>query len=494
VVEQELVGKIFVYGYFAILGILCLYGFHRFLMVYLYYRNKKHAPRPKEEFRQLPPVTVQLPVYNELYVVERLIDAVCAFDYPKELLEVQVLDDSTDESVEVTARKVEEMRKRGYDVRHIRRPDRVGYKAGALEYGMKRAKADFLAVFDADFVPQPDFLKKTIHYFTDPKIGLVQTRWGHLNRDYSLLTRLQAIFLDGHFVMEHASRNWSGRFFNFSGTGGMWRRQAIVDAGGWQHDTLTEDLDISFRSQLENWKFVYVNDVVSPAELPVDMRGYKCQQDRWVKGSMQTSRKILGKLLAAKVPMHVKAEGTVHLMGNTCYFLMMILALLMFPATVFRGQLDMTGSVVVDLAVFTMATISVCIFYILSQREIYGFRGALRTVLYVPCVLALGIGMCISNTRAVFAGLFGPRGGEFVRTPKYAISGREGSPRGKKYKAALRRLVPVVELMMGLWFILIMIISVNYGMYGALPFQALFALGFLYVASLSFLQGKLATR
>ncbi len=487
------VGLVVMYVYFAVLGILCLYGMHRYMMVYLYYRHARRAPRIVKTFEDLPPVTVQLPLFNELYVAERLIDATCAIDYPRGLLQVQVLDDSTDETRETARRKVEEWRARGLDVEYIHREDRAGFKAGALDHGLKTAKGLFVAIFDADFVPQPDFLRRTVHFFTDEKVGCVQTRWGHINKEYSVLTRLQSIFLDGHFIMEHAARNRSGRFFNFSGTAGIWRREAIDRSGGWQHDTLTEDLDLSFRAQLKGWKFLFLPEVETPAELPVEMNGFKSQQHRWVKGSMQTTKKLLKDVVRARIPFHVKAEGIVHLLGNTAYILTFVLALLMFPVTWFRPRLEMRTSVVLDLAVFAMATLSVCLFYLASQREINGFRGVFRAILYTPMLLCMGIGMCISNARAVLEGLL-TRGGEFVRTPKYNIHENRDTFMAKKYRVSLKRIIPVLELLTGLGFAWVVCYSFAHRMYGAIPFQMLFLVGFLYVSFLSLFQGKLTAR
>ncbi len=486
-------GLIAVYAYFVILGILCLYGLHRYLMVYLYYRHARNAPKITRRLEELPKVTVQLPIFNELYVAERLIDSACALDYPRDRLHVQILDDSTDETQEVARRKAEEWRAKGTDVEYVHRDDRTGFKAGALDLGLKTAKGDFVALFDADFVPKPDFLLNTVHFFTEEKVGCVQARWSHINSSYSLLTRLQSIFLDGHFIMEHAARNRSGRFFNFSGTAGIWRRAAIADAGGWQHDTLTEDLDLSFRAQLKGWKFVFLPGVDTPAELPVEMNGFKSQQHRWVKGSMQTSKKLLGDVIRARIPFHVKAEGILHLTGNTAYFMTLLLALLMFPATYYRPRLEMRRSVILDLAVFTLATLSICTFYLTSQRELNGFRGVFRTILLTPMLLCMGIGMCLSNTRAVIEGLL-TRGGEFVRTPKYNIHAHQDTFLGKKYKVAIRRILPFLELLLGLSFAWVIYYSFRHGMYGAIPFQALFFTGFLYVAFLSLFQGKLTTR
>jgi len=487
------IGLVVMYTYFVVLGVLCLYGFHRYLMVYLYYRHAKRDPKVTKQFEQLPPVTVQLPIFNEMYVAERLIDASCRIDYPGDKLQIQVLDDSTDETVEVARKKVEEWKSKGVDIEYIHRTDRTGYKAGALDHGLKTAKGDFVALFDADFVPQPDFLQKTIHHFVDEKVGCVQARWGHINKEYSFLTRLQSIFLDGHMMMEHAARNRGGRFFNFSGTAGMWRKSTIADAGGWQHDTLTEDLDLSFRAQLKGWQFVFLPWVVTPAELPVDMNGFKSQQHRWVKGSMQTSKKLLGDVLKAEIPFHVKTEAALHLTGNTAYILTMLLALMLFPVTYFRPKMNMQTSVLLDLAVFALATFSVCVFYLASQREIYGWRGVVRTIFYTPFLLAMGIGMCVSNARAVFEGFF-TRGGEFVRTPKYALSANKDSFVSKKYKVTLKRFLPLIELAIGLGFGWVIYYSFSHEMYGAIPFQMLFFTGFTYVAFLSLFQGKLTSR
>jgi cellulose synthase/poly-beta-1,6-N-acetylglucosamine synthase-like glycosyltransferase len=487
------IGLVVMYTYFVVLGVLCLYGFHRYLMVYLYYRHAKRDPKVEKEFETLPPVTVQLPIFNEMYVAERLIDASCRIDYPGDKLQIQVLDDSTDETVEVARKRVEEWRAKGVDIEYIHRDDRTGYKAGALDHGLKTAKGDFVALFDADFVPQPDFLQKTIHHFVDAKIGCVQARWGHLNKEYSFLTRLQSVFLDGHFMMEHAARNRGGRFFNFSGTAGMWRKTTIADAGGWQHDTLTEDLDLSFRAQLKGWQFIFLPWVVTPAELPVDMNGFKSQQHRWVKGSMQTSKKLLADVLKAEIPFHVKTEAALHLTGNTAYILTMLLALMLFPVTYFRPKMNMRTSVLLDLAVFALATLSVCVFYLASQREIYGWRGVVRTIFYTPFLLAMGIGMCVSNARAVIEGFF-TRGGEFVRTPKYALQANQESFVSKKYKVTLKRFLPVIELAIGLGFGWVIYYSFRHQMYGAIPFQFLFFSGFTYVAFLSLFQGKLTSR
>src|ERR687883_106700 len=305
--------------YFFVLVILAVYGWHRYYLVYLYMKHKDRQPVPAGQFATLPPVTIQLPIYNEMYVADRLIDAVCQLDYPRELLEIQVLDDSTDETRAVAEQAVRRNAAKGIDITYLHRTDRTGFKAGALEAGMKVAKGEFIAIFDADFIPSTDFLQRTVQFFSDPKVAMVQARWGHINQDYSLLTKVQSILLDAHFVLEHGGRNRSGHFFNFNGTAGIWRRAAIVDAGGWQHDTLTEDLDLSYRAQLRGWRFVYLPEIEAPAELPVEMSSFKSQQFRWAKGSIQVAKKMLPTILRAEIPFSVKMEAFFHLTNNFAY-------------------------------------------------------------------------------------------------------------------------------------------------------------------------------
>ncbi|MBS7380422.1 MAG: glycosyltransferase family 2 protein, partial [Bradymonadales bacterium] len=359
----------FVVVYFAILCILSIYGIHRFVMATLYRIYRKDIPHPDAKFSDLPRVTIQLPMFNERYVIERLIDAVCEIRYPREKLQIQVLDDSIDETQKIAADAVARKREQGFDIVYIHRDDRTGFKAGALEAGLKTATGEFVAVFDADFVPQPDFLERTIHFFTNEKVGMVQVRWEHLNREYSLLTRVQSILLDGHFVIEHTARNRSGRFFNFNGTAGIWRKSTIADAGGWQHDTITEDLDLSYRAQSKGWQFIYVNESTTPAEVPVEMVAFKTQQHRWAKGSIQVAKKVLPKLLKSRLPFKVKLEAWMHLTCNISYILMVILSLMM-PLTVeFRVKNSWMTSIWVDAIVFICASVSIMMFYLLAQKE-----------------------------------------------------------------------------------------------------------------------------
>jgi cellulose synthase/poly-beta-1,6-N-acetylglucosamine synthase-like glycosyltransferase len=477
-------------SYLVVVGILAIFGAHRYQMVYLYYKNKRNPKRPRKTFNGLPKVTVQLPLYNEMYVVERLLDAVTALEYPRDHLEIQVLDDSTDETQEITRAKVSELRKQGLNVNYIHRDNRHGFKAGALQEGLEVAEGEYIVIFDADFMPRPDMLQKTIHFFTDPKVALVQTRWGHLNNDYSILTEVQSILLDGHLVIEQTARNRSGRFFNFNGTGGIWRKQAIIDAGGWEHDTLTEDLDLSFRAQLKGWRFVFLPDVLTPAELPVDMNGYKVQQHRWAKGAIQTMKKILPTVWRSRFPLKVKIEATLQLTMNFAYVLMVLLALLLYPVLSVRFHKGFLGMLLIDIPLFVAAFTSIVSFYLCSQREIY--ENWVSRIKYMPMLLSVGIGMSLSNARGVLEGLIGHQS-EFVRTPKYAIQGTTGSWKAKKYKS-FKSLLPLLELAMAVYFVFVVISAFQMGRYVAVPFLILFLLGFFYVGYRSLFQGERKTR
>jgi cellulose synthase/poly-beta-1,6-N-acetylglucosamine synthase-like glycosyltransferase len=471
--------------YFAVLCVLSVYGSHRYYMSYLYYRYKGNLPMPAGKLATLPRVTIQLPIFNEMYVCERLIDAVCAIEYPRDLYEVQVLDDSTDETTGIAKSCVDGWRAKGIDIVYIHRSNRQGFKAGALQAGLEVAKGEFVAVFDADFVPGKEFLRKTVHYFSDANVGMVQVRWEHLNREFSLLTHAQAVFLDGHFVIEHTARNRSGRFFNFNGTAGIWRRQAIVDGGGWQHDTLTEDLDLSYRTQLAGWKFVYLPDVVSPAEVPVEMNAFKSQQARWAKGSIQTAKKLLPRILKSNLPRSIKTEAFFHLTANVCYPLMVILSFLMPLSMVIRFRHGWYEVLFLDLPFFVAATMSVSSFYMASQKEI---GAPLRErVKYLPFIMALGIGMCISQAKAVMEGLVGHQS-EFTRTPKLGVQGKEKSWNLKKYKG-LKSALPLLEIGFGIYLSFSIYVALDRNLVFSLPFLLLFQVGFLYVGLMSLFQG-----
>jgi cellulose synthase/poly-beta-1,6-N-acetylglucosamine synthase-like glycosyltransferase len=476
--------------YFLTLVILAVFGLHRYIMVFLYFKHRDRRAVAVPLPASLPRVTVQLPLYNEMYVVERLLDSVSKIQYPRELLEIQVLDDSTDETVQIASAAVERHRENGLDIQYIHRDDRRGYKAGALEAGLQVAKGEFILIFDADFVAPPDILEKSIGQFSDPAVGMVQVRWGHINRDYSLLTQVQSILLDGHFILEHGGRNRAGRFFNFNGTAGIWRRQAIVDGGGWQHDTLTEDLDLSYRAQMKGWRFVFLQDVISPAEIPVEMNAFKSQQHRWAKGSIQTCKKLLPQILASSLPLPVKVEATFHLTANFAYPLMIVLSVLMFPAMVIRYNMGWYEMMLIDVPLFMGATLSVCSFYLMSQREVFAETWKAR-VKYLPAVLSVGIGLSVNNARAVLEALFGHQS-EFTRTPKYRVEKASDEWKQKRYRGAVN-FVPFLELGLGFYFTYMAIYAATYGIFGTLPFILLFQFGFLYTGVLSLSQnlGKL---
>jgi cellulose synthase/poly-beta-1,6-N-acetylglucosamine synthase-like glycosyltransferase len=471
-------------AYFFVLSILGLYGWHRYYLVYQYMKHRDRVPGPPPPVDEWPVVTIQLPLYNEMYVVDRLIDAVTAIDYPQDKLEIQVLDDSTDETRDIAELAVRRQAARGFDIKYLHRTDRTGFKAGALDAGLKAARGEFIAIFDADFVPPHDFLRRTVGYFENPKLALVQARWGHLNQGYSLLTKVQAVLLDGHFVLEHGARNRSGCFFNFNGTAGVWRRTAIGDAGGWQHDTLTEDLDLSYRAQLRGWQFLFLPDLVAPAELPVEMNAFKSQQHRWAKGSIQTCRKVLPYLLQSDLPLKVKAEAFFHMTANFNYLLMVALSILLFPAMVYRYEMGWTEMLLIDVPLFAAATFSVINFYLVSQREIYpDWRSRVK---YLPVVMAVGIGLAVNNSRAVIEALMG-NPGEFTRTPKYGIERAQDDWHHKKYHQTMP-IQPLIELALGLYFTATVFYAIAHDIYGTLPFLVIFQFGFLYMGIMSILQ------
>src|SRR5579859_896440 len=437
--------------YFLVMIVLALYGIHRYTMCYHYFKfRKRHKPDPPQLFAELPRVTVQLPIFNEQFVIDRLIEAVCAMEYPREKLEIQVLDDSTDETQQVASSICERYRALGLPIVYLHRTNRYGFKAGALDEGLKVASGEFVAIFDADFVPPPDWLMRVIHHFAEPEIGMVQTRWTHLNRDYSLLTQIEAILLDGHFVLEHGARARAGEFFNFNGTAGMWRRQAIDDAGGWQHDTLTEDTDLSYRSQMAGWKFKYLPEIECPAELPIEMTAFKTQQARWAKGLIQTSIKVLPKVFRSDVPRKIKVEAVYHLTANLSYPLMVIMSAALIPAMICRFYQGWFQMLLIDVPLFTASTFSIAVFYVMSERELFP-KTWKKTFLYLPFLMALGIGLTVTNTKAVMEALLGIKSA-FVRTPKYRVAKKGEKSQAAKYRKRLK-LAPWIEIFLGFYFL-----------------------------------------
>jgi cellulose synthase/poly-beta-1,6-N-acetylglucosamine synthase-like glycosyltransferase len=474
--------------YFAVMIILSLYGIHRYTMCYLYYKHRKnYRPDPPRHFDELPRVTVQLPIFNEQFVIDRLIEAVCAMEYPREKLEIQVLDDSTDETQQVASGIVARYAALGYPIAYIHRTNRHGYKAGALDAGLKIAKGEYVAIFDADFVPPPDWLMKVIHHFAEPEIGMVQTRWTHMNRDFSMLTQIEAILLDGHFVMEHGARVRTGDYFNFNGTAGMWRIQAIADGGGWQHDTLTEDTDLSYRSQLAGWKFKYLPEVECPSELPIEMTAFKTQQARWAKGLIQTSIKMLPKIFRSDVPRRIKVEAVYHLTANLSYPLMVIMTAFLMPAMVVRFYQGWFQMLLIDFPLFAASTFSIAVFYLMSERELYP-KTWWKTFFYLPVLMALGIGLTVTNTKAVMEALFGIKSA-FVRTPKYRVAKKGEKSQAAKYRKRLV-LAPWIELFIGCYFFAAILYTFSNHNYFTAPFLILFVIGYWYTGLMSLLQGR----
>lgn len=467
--------------YLGVLLGLSAYGMHRYCILYLFLKNRNKAMVPERDFEQLPRVTVQLPVFNEYYVVRRLIESAARLDYPKDLLQIQILDDSTDETSQIAVEETRRLKARGFDITHLHRSNREGFKAGALAEGMTAATGEFLFILDADFVPEPDVLRRTINHFTNPNIGMVQMRWGHLNRNYSLLTKVQALFLDGHLLLEQTARSRSGRFFNFNGTAGIWRKSCIADAGGWHHDTLTEDLDLSYRAQMKGWKFVYLPDVVVPAELPVDINGFKSQQHRWTKGSIQTCKKLLPQVWRAPLPLLVKLEATAHLTANFGYLLLVLLCILILPQS-FAGSHPEWYQWMVDLPIFLATSVSIALFYVVAQMHLNP-RGWLRELWLFPLTLALATGMSLNNARGVIEAVLN-RHSEFTRTPKYGIAGESRRVRKVRY-LPIKSLLPFIELLFAAYFAYCAASAILRGQWLSVPFLFIFLGGFAYVASKS---------
>jgi hypothetical protein len=474
-----------VMGYVACQAGLTLYASHRYSMLG---GSAAAAPQPQGPSLGAATVTIQLPVYNEALVVERLIDAACAIRHPFGRLQVQVLDDSTDETSAIAAAAVARQRAAGVDVQHVRRGSREGFKAGALAAGMASARGEFIAVFDADFVPAPDFLERLLPYMNDPAVGLVQARWTHLNRERSWLTRAQAVLLDAHFLLEHTSRERRGQFFNFNGTAGLWRRACIEEAGGWSHDTLTEDLDLSFRAQLAGWRFRFAPHVTVPAELPADMEAFKSQQRRWAKGAIQTARKVLPRVFASPLPLRVKVEAFFHLTSNAAYPLLVALGLLLLPVMLGTSTLPAAAVLAIQAGVLALGVVPVAWFLFSGQRA----AGAQPLPAFADtcAALVLGMGLAINNTRAVLEAL-GSRVGDWERTPK--TGERAHAPVHRAYASAAR-LTGRTELAFALYFAAVLAWAAASGQARAVPFLALLVLAHAWVATGSLRASRAAVR
>jgi cellulose synthase/poly-beta-1,6-N-acetylglucosamine synthase-like glycosyltransferase len=474
--------------YFAVMLVLAIYGIHRYTMCYQYFKYRKnYRPDAPMHFDELPRVTVQLPIFNEQFVIARLIEAVCSMEYPREKLEIQVLDDSTDETQAVAAGIVARYAALGNPIVYIHRTNRFGYKAGALDAGLNVASGEFVAMFDADFVPPHDWLMKVIHHFAEPGIGMVQTRWTHLNKDYSLLTKIEAILLDAHFVIEHGSRVRTGEFFNFNGTAGMWRRKAIRDGGGWQHDTLTEDTDLSYRSQMAGWRFKYLPEVECPSELPIEMSAFKTQQARWAKGLIQVSIKLLPGIFSSEMTRKRKIEAVYHLTANIAYPLMVIMTVLLVPSMICRFYQGWFQMLIIDVPLFTASTLSIAVFYAMSQRVLYP-KTWMKCLILLPMLMAIGIGLTVTNTKAVMEAIFGVKSA-FVRTPKFSVTKKGERSKANKYRKRLV-LAPWIEMLLGAWFMAAIIYTFSNHNYFTAPFLILFVVGFWYTGLTTLLQGR----
>lgn len=479
---------------FALIS-LFTYGMNCYLLMVFYRLKRPKALRRHEKIKtdfyrdyqekKRPCVTVQLPIFNERYVVERLIKSVCRFDYPKELLEIQILDDSTDDTVDIVRAIVKQMKSRGFDIHYIHRDHRTGFKAGALKEGLETAKGELVAIFDADFVPHSEFLKETVPYFTEPEVGMIQTRWGHINNDYSLLTRAQTIGIDGHFGVEQAARAWSGFFMNFNGTAGVWRKKTIEDAGGWQADTLTEDLDLSYRAQLKGWKLRFLTEVVCPAEVPVTINAFKSQQHRWAKGSIQTAKKNLGKLFKADLPLLVKIQAFLHLTHYMVHPMMLLVVLTSIPMLYAQWFFDSLSFPIMIFTLLCLATFGPTSMYLFSQRILY--RDWKTRIKFLPFLMCLGTGIAVNNTKAVLEALLNVKSG-FVRTPKYGIREKHESWYGKHYSIPVSA-ISVLEFFLGVYSLTGLLMFLFLSKYLVSPFLLIYTAGFFYVFFLSVKHG-----
>ena len=466
--------------YFSVLIVLSFYGLHRYEMIRGYLKHKKKmAAISPVRFEELPRVTIQLPLYNEQYVVERLIEETLKIEYPRHLFQIQVLDDSTDETHPFTEALVAQYQALGHPIEYRHRTNRHGFKAGALQAGLETATGEFVAVFDADFLPPADFLMRAIHPFADPKVGVVQTRWTYLNRHYNVLTEVEAMLLDGHFVLEHGARAGEGLFFNFNGTAGILRRTMIDDAGGWQHDTLTEDSDLSYRAQVKGWRFVYLPGIECPSELPVDMNGFQIQQSRWSKGLTQVAMKLLPGILKADLPRRVKVEAIAHLTPNIAYPLMIVVSALMLPVMIVRFYMGWLQIVLIDMPLIIASFWSITAFYMVAHRELYP-RTWKRAIFMIPALMAAGVALTLNNTKAVVEALCRVQTA-FARTPKYAIGEHKVKLENVQYKSRTGWL-PYVEILFGLYFLYMILFAIDSMNYLAIPFLLLFVSGYFWAA------------
>jgi len=452
--------------------------------------QKKEDKSPKFDLNnpnEIPFVTIQLPVFNEAYVMNRLLDNIKLIDYPKDKYEIQVLDDSTDDTVISTAKHVEKLAKEGIDIKHITRTNRQGFKAGALKEGLEVAKGEYVAIFDADFLPETDWLQKTIPYFKDDEIGVVQTRWAHINRDYSVLTKIQAFALDAHFSLEQVGRNSKGHFINFNGTAGIWRKTCIIDAGNWEGDTLTEDLDLSYRAQLKGWKFKYLDDVTTPAELPVVISAARSQQFRWNKGGAENFRKMAVRVLKSdNISAKTKIHSLLHLLNSTMFLNVLIVGLLSIPMLYIKNEYAHLKDYFLIMSSFVVSTVIFFVCYWVMYKKTHGstFKDFIQYIVMFFTFFSIAMGFSLHNSIAVLEGHGGKRS-EFVRTPKFNISKLSDKWQGNKY---LRKNISknvIIEGLFMLYFAFGMysafVVGDQGGDFGLFPFHAMLTIGFGFV-------------
>ena len=467
-------------GYGVALLIICIFSLGQFNLAWHYVKVKKERVDITESMDEYPQVVVQLPIYNELYVVDRLLECVSKLNYPKDKLEIQVLDDSDDETLEIVAKKINELKGRNVPIEHVRRPDRTGFKAGALQYGMRKTNAEFIAIFDADFLPEQDFLLKTIGHFKNDKIGMVQTRWGHLNQNYSLLTQMQAFGLNAHFTVEQKGRQAAGSFINFNGTAGVWRKACIEEAGGWQHDTLTEDLDLSYRAQLKGWKFHFLEDVVSPAELPVLIPAIRSQQYRWTKGAAETARKTLMPVLRSPMDISHKVRAVLHLLNSTVFFFLLVAAVLSIPMLYIKEFNPQLG-IIFDLgSIFLIGFFAMGLFYWVSTKTVHPEYTFKFFAGQFPLFLTFSMGFALHNSIAVLEGFFGVKT-PFIRTPKYNIQSKDDSWKNNIYLEKVLTPVTLMEGVLALYFIFGIISGFRLEDYGLVFFHGMLGFGFGFI-------------
>jgi cellulose synthase/poly-beta-1,6-N-acetylglucosamine synthase-like glycosyltransferase len=476
------VRDLFLIIYFFLLFYIAFYGIHLYWLIFLYFKYNNENISPHEFTGLYPHLTVQLPIYNEKLVATRLINSIAFFDWPMDKLQIQVLDDSDDETSEIIANEVVKLQEKGIDISHVQRGSREGFKAGALSYGLETAKGEFIAVFDADNLPRPDFLKRIMPYFESYKIGMVQARWSFLNRDESLLCRAQALFLDSHFFVEQKARHVGGLFMNFNGTAGVWRRKAIESAGGWRSDTLTEDLDLSYAVQMKGWKMIYAEDVDVPTELPSSIRAFKTQQYRWSKGAVETGMKFLPGIFKADLPFKIKLGSFFHLTQKSVSFALLLLALCILPALYLRLQSGSLKLLLIDLPIFILGTGSMSLFYGLAYKKQNQVR-TLSNSLILPILTSLGIALSVNNSLAIFSALF-RRAEEFIRTPKSGSDQNRRKILPNEYKVKFDHTVKI-EIFIALYAITSIICSIFLNLYFSIPFLMTFAFGYSYFSIIS---------